>query len=118
MRRLFGTIGLTYLSVLTVAFYLYCDAVLIALLALTILSVIAGTGMAFFRRKYAWTVLLAGAAGFAAVAALFLFQNIYYLPLLDKYSEKEITFQGYVCDEIELTQNTLPPHFQERNRRQ
>ena len=107
MRRLFGTIGLTYLSVLTVAFYLYCDAVLIALLALTSLSVIAGTGMAFFRRKYAWTVLLAGAAGFAAVAALFLFQNIYYLPLLDKYSEKEITFQGYVCDEIELTQNTL-----------
>ena len=102
MRRLFGAIGLTYLTVLAVAFCLFIPWVLIFFACAAALAIGAGVWMKLKKFKYAWTVLAAGGAALCAVCALFLYTNNIYQPVIDKYSEKEISFEGYVCDEIQL----------------
>ena len=102
MRRLFGTIGLTYLTVLAVAFYFYAVWLLIAVSAAGAVTVGAGIFLKHRQYKYAWTVIVAGGSALLAIAAIFLYKNYFYQPTVDYYSEKEISFEGYVCDEIQF----------------
>ena len=107
MRRLFGTIGLTCLGVSAVAFYLNSLRVHIALAVAAAFVLAAGVLLKKEQRKYAWTVIAAGGAALLGVAAIFLYQNIIYQPKVDNYSDKEISFEGYVCDEIRLGMKTV-----------
>ena len=102
MRRLFGTIGLTYLTVLAVAFYFFTTWVLLSISAAAALTVGTGVWMRYKKIKYAWTVLISGITALCAVSSLFLYSHYFYQPVIDKYSEKEISFEGYVRDEIQL----------------
>ena len=92
MRRLFGTIGLTYLTVLAVAFYFFTTWVLLSISAAAALTVGTGVWMRYKKSKYAWTVLISGITALCAVSSLFLYSHYFYQPVIDKYSEKEISF--------------------------
>lgn len=107
MRRLFGTIGLTYLTVLTVAFYLYEPAVLWTLVGLAAVGTGIGAVLTLRNRLYGRSILAAGISIAAAVLSIFLYQNIVYQPTIEKYSDKEITFKGYLYDEVFLESNKL-----------
>lgn len=102
MKRLFGLIGLTYLSVLAVVFNFYSLQ--------TIVCIFAGSGAL----AAVWFVLLilnkkknlrralaaVSVTALCAGTAIILFTNYYYEPLVNKYSHKEINATGYFCDEI------------------
>ena len=100
MKRLFGTIGLTYLTVLAVAFFLpgSCMILIAAGFALS------GCGLVLILKKYknGKSILIAGISAALAVTSIFLYQNYIYKPIVDNYSEKEIYFKGYICDEINI----------------
>lgn len=104
MKRLFGLIGLTYLSALTVVFYFGGFATIIvisAALAVVFAAVILKIAKHDFR--YLLSCLIMSGTALLAVLSLFLYQNIIYQPIIDKYSDKEIKLTGYIADEPELS---------------
>ena len=104
MRRLFGTIGLTDLTVLAVAYFLY-DSLTITILACAgAVVVVAGVIGAVRRYRYYPEIIAGGLSVLAATLSIFLYWNIAYQPILRDYSEKEISIHGYICDEIVITQ--------------
>lgn len=103
MRRLFGTIGLTDLTVLAVAYFLY-DSLTITILACAgAVVVVAGVIGAVRRYRYYPEIIAGGLSVLAATLSIFLYWNIAYQPILRDYSEKEISIHGYICDEIVMT---------------
>ena len=100
MKRLFGTIGSTYLAVLAVAFFLPKSAVF--LLAAGFVITGCGIVLAVKRFETGKTMLLAGISAALAVVSIFLYRNYIYQPVVDNYSDKEISFKGYICDEINI----------------
>ena len=100
MKRLFGTIGLTYLTVLAVAFFLPKSAVF--LLAAGFLITSCGIVLTVKRFETGKGMLLAGVSAALAVVSIFLYRNYIYQPVVDNYSDKEISFKGYICDEINI----------------
>ena len=104
MKRLFGLIGLTYLSALTVVFYFGGTAKIIVIsvaLAVVFAAVILKISKHDFRH-FLSCIIMSGTA-LLAVLSLFLYQNIIYQPIIDKYSDKEIKLTGYIADEPELS---------------
>lgn len=104
MKRLCSTIGLSYLTVLTVAFFLpptnpFC-------LASGFAAAICGLILLLKRIKIGKTILIVGLTTVLAVCSLFLYQNNIYRPVIDDYSDKEIYFKGYICDEIQIVGKT------------
>lgn len=110
MKRPLGTIGLTFLTVLAVAFYFDNPVLLILLCAAGLALASAGIFLFFRGKAYAPELTASGAAVILALFSIFLYQNYYFQPLVDNYSDKEISISGYVCDEI-ITEkrNTLVP---------
>lgn len=107
MKRLFGLIGLTYLSVLAVAFYLYSYQTVICIFICAFLLI--ALWLVFFilkkqknlRRIFAIISIVSVCASLVVI----LYTNYYFEPLVNKYSNKEINLTGYVCDEIIKTEN-------------
>ncbi len=106
MKRPLGLIGLTYLSVLAVVFYLYSTALVAAIIAASLLTAAA---VAFLRLKRSIKISVAVTAITAVCACLsvFAYTNLIYLPITDKYSDKEIKISGYICDEVQKTDGSL-----------
>ena len=87
MKRLFGTIGLTYLTVLAVAFFLPKSAVF--LLAAGFLITSCGIVLTVKRFETGKGMLLAGVSAALAVVSIFLYRNYIYQPVVDNYSDKD-----------------------------
>ncbi len=107
MKRLFGLIGLTYLSVLTVVYYLYSRSVIIFVITASVLIIAVGVVFEIIRHKrngfgvkIGRELVTAGISAVCACLAIILFTNNYYNPLIEKYSDKELNISGYVCDEV------------------
>lgn len=103
MKRLFGLIGFTYLSVLTAVFYLFSDAVIVAMLSISALLIVGGVVLILAKKLKSLnkSITVIGATALVACLVLVLYQNIYYAPLIAKYSDKELNVTGYVCDEVD-----------------
>ena len=110
MKRLFGTIGLTYLTVLAVAFFL--PETTLYLLAAGFLLLGGGIAAVIKNCKNGKTVLLAGASMALATISIFLFRNYIYQPVIDKYSDTEISFKGYICDKVIIAGKTYTVELQ------
>lgn len=106
MRRLFGTIGLTYLTVLAVAYFFYSNLTVAVAAVLGAAVVIAGVVRGILRHTYYRETVAAGLSVLAAALSIFLYWNIVYQPVINNYSDKEISFHGYICDDI-LTSERL-----------
>lgn len=101
MKRLFGLIGLTYLSVLTVVYYFYSDITLTVVAVGSIILICFGvTAKLFLKSKHqSKNFIVIGATALSVCIAFSLYMNIVYLPLVEIYSEQEVFIEGYVCDE-------------------
>ncbi len=108
MKRLFGLIGLTYLSVLAVVFYFYSETVLRIAVGLSLTSIVLGIVFIIIRKleNYNKAILIIGISAMFACFAIILYSNYYYLPLVEKYSEKELNISGYVCDEVQVSESS------------
>ena len=103
MRRLFGTIGLPYLTVLAVVYFFYSNLTVAVVAGLGTVIMIAGVIRGFRQRHYYRETVVAGCSVLAAALSIFLYWNIIYEPVIDNYSDKEISVHGYICDEIITT---------------
>lgn len=102
MKRLLGLIGFIYLSVLAVVFYFFSFALVCTAIALSVVAVC--TGIILFithnHKRFAHYFTAAGITALAATAAIILYTNTVYLPVIKNYSGREISVSGYICDEI------------------
>lgn len=105
MKRPFGVIGLTFLSVLTVVFYCPQFAVKAVVVAGSVVVVIAALIVKTIRPSLHQTLsfIAAAVSAMCAVSAIFLYQNIAVAPIINNYSDKEINFTGYIYNEPQLT---------------
>lgn len=112
MKRLLATVGLTYLSVLSVVFYFAngtCTNIIIILSALS-----AFVGIFFkvikykirIKKSFADLLITVGVTAFAACVAIFLYSNYIYQPVINDYSDKELSIDGYICDEVQQNENS------------
>ena len=95
MKRLFGLIGILYLSTLTAVFY-FDSPVLIILILISALALVAlGIFKRIKRDRYSFkTFVTAGVTIALAVLSIFLYQNYYIDPIINNYSDKEINVDG------------------------
>lgn len=109
MKRLFGLLGLVYLSTTAVVFYFH--GILTAAVIVGVSVVLVLTGLVCYRkcpkRRIHWSFILAGVAAMCALTGIFLFENNNVRPLVDQYSEKEISFTGYICEQPILSDNAI-----------
>lgn len=106
MKRLFGLIGLTYLSVLAVVYYLYSKLtitlIFIGCFALTVLWLV----LFVLKKKNSLrrTLATVSVTALCACLVIILYTNNYFTPLVNKYSSKEVNLTGYICDEVIKTE--------------
>ncbi len=103
MKRLFGLIGLTYLSVLTVVFYLYSSVTVFTVSFVSAFFIVFGI-TAFVLKifpNHNREFIVIGTTALCACVVFVLYSNFYYNPLISNYSDKEINIRGYVCEEVE-----------------
>lgn len=101
MKRPFGLIGLIYLSVLAVVFYLDSPLTTALTVAVSVAAAAACAVLCIVKRdKKFLNGIAAGATALAAVAAIFLFQNYFAAPVNDRYAEQETEVEGYICSEL------------------
>lgn len=106
MKRPLGVIGLTYLLFLAVAFYFREFPVIIALCAVCAAAAAGGAVLRiFFRKDICNYTVAVGLSGLAALLSMFLYQNYHIQPVVNDYSDKEITVTGYISDEITYGKN-------------
>lgn len=107
MKRLFGLIGLTYLSVLTVVFYLYSQLTVICIFVGSLLLAVLSLVFLILKKKKSLrrSLAIVSATALCASFIIILYTNYCYEPLIDKYSHKEINLTGYICDEVIKTEN-------------
>lgn len=112
MKRLLGTIGLTYLSSLAVVFYFSDSIVAVSLTVLSLFTISAGIILKILRRKIkiksevSSLMIVLAAVSLAACVSMFVYTNAVYSPVVDNYSDKEITINGYVCDKIQVKESS------------
>lgn len=108
MKRLLGLIGLTYLSVLVVVFYFESPILILVLTSLSVISL--GTGIFFkvikTKEKLGSYLLTLGITAICAITAIILYANINHQPLMNNYSYKEITIEGYICEESQKSERS------------
>lgn len=108
MKRLFGLIGILYLSTLTAVFYFKSKVLIIIVLISAAALVALGIYKRVKRDRYSFkTFVTAGATVALAVLSIFLYQNYYIAPIINNYSDKEISVEGYVCEEIKFKDTSV-----------
>lgn len=108
MKRLFGLIGITYLATLTAVFYFKSSVLITIVLIIAAFVIILGIVFKIKKNDYMFkTLLIAGITIIAGTAAIFLYQNIRVNPIINNYSDKEISVEGYVCEEIRINDNKV-----------
>lgn len=109
MRRLFALIGLTYLSTLTVVFYLHDSVTVAVITVISVAVVLASLILKKLRPKLtvSKTLIWAAVTAMCALLSIFLYENIYVDPIIDNYSDKEISFTGFICDQPTLTDKAV-----------
>ncbi|MCI6824422.1 MAG: ComEC family competence protein [Ruminococcus bromii] len=119
MKRPLGLIGITYLSVLAVVFYFYNSVIIIAVLCLSALSVIVAFVLKLrsYNKAICNSLIAVGITSLCAIAAITLYTNFVYNPIIQEYSDKEIKISGYVCDEVQKREKscTYTVHADEIN---
>lgn len=112
MKRLFATVGLTYLSVLSVVFYFANVTFTNIIIILSALSAFVGIFFKVIKNKIRIKkslldlLITVGLTSFAACIAIILYSNFIYRPVIDNYSNKELSVEGYICDEIQKNENS------------
>lgn len=112
MKRLFATVGLTYLSVLSVVFYFANVTFTNIIIILSALSAFVGIFFKVIKNKIrikkslSDLLITVGLTSFAACIAIILYSNFIYRPVIDNYSNKELSVEGYICDEIQKNENS------------
>ncbi len=107
MKRLLGLIGLVYLSILAVVFYFFSTGLLFIIAGISLLAVAFSVVLIIIKRgaEYRKSLLIASSAALCACIAFILYTNIYYLPIINEYSDKELNVSGYVCDSVRKSEN-------------
>lgn len=112
MKRLLATVGLTYLSVLSVVFYFANGTFTNIIILFSALSAFVGIFFKIIKNKIrikkslADLLITVGAAAFAACVAIILYSNYIYRPVINNYSDKELNIEGYICDEVQQNENS------------
>lgn len=112
MKRLLATVGLTYLSVLSVVFYFANGTLTNIIILLSAVSAFVGIFFKIIKRKIrikksiADLLITVGITAFAACIAIILYSNYIYQPVINNYSDKEIKIEGYICDEVQKNENS------------
>lgn len=112
MKRLLATVGLTYLSVLSVVFYFANGTFTNIIIILSALSAFVGIFFKVIKNKIrikksiSDLLITVGLTSFAACIAIILYSNFIYRPVIDNYSNKELSVEGYICDEIQKNENS------------
>ncbi len=112
MKRLLGTVGLTYLSLLAVVFYLRNAMATTVAIALSLLSVLLGLFFRVIIRKGRKTktignnLMLIGISALCACISLIICTDCVYQPVVDKYSDRELFIEGYISDGVQKRQNS------------
>lgn len=112
MKRLLATVGLTYLSVLAVVFYFANGTFSNIIIILSALSAFIGIFLKLLKSKIKIKVSVAhflitvGVTAFAACIAIVMYSNNIYQPIVDNYSNKELSVEGYICDEVQKSENS------------
>lgn len=112
MKRLLATVGLTYLSVLSVVFYFANRTFTNIIIILSALSAFVGIFFKVIKNKIRIKkslldlLITVGLTSFAACIAIILYSNFIYRSVIDNYSNKELSVEGYICDEIQKNENS------------
>ncbi len=103
MKRPFGLIGMTYLSVLAVVFYFYNSVIVITVLCLSVVSVAVALVLKLcsYNRVICNSLIAVGITSLSAVISITFYTNVIYNPVIQKYSDKEIKASGFVCEEMQ-----------------
>lgn len=106
MKRLFGLIGLTYLSVLAVVFYFYSKLTITLIFIGSSSLAVLWLVLLILRKKknLRRTLVTVSVTALCACLVIILYTNYYFTPLVYKYSSKEINLTGYICDEVIKTE--------------
>lgn len=106
MKRLFGLIGLTYLSVLAVVYYLYSKLTITLIFLGSFVLAVLWLVLFILKRKnnLRRTLATVSATALCACLVIILYSDYYYIPISDKYSSKEVNLTGYICDEVIKTE--------------
>ena len=112
MKRLLATVGLTYLSVLSVVFHFANGTFTNTLIILSALSAFVGIFLRVIKNKikikksFVDLLITVGVTAFAACVAIILYSNYIYQPVINNYSDKELNIEGYICDEVQQNENS------------
>lgn len=112
MKRLLATVGITYLSVLSVVFYFANGTYTNIIIILSALSAFVGIFFKVIKNKIrikksiSDLLITVGLTSFAACIAIILYSNFNYKPVIDNYSNEELSIEGYICDEIQKNENS------------
>lgn len=112
MKRLLATVGLTYLSVLSVVFYFANGTFTNIIILLSALSAFVGIFFKAIKNKIrikkslADLLITVGATAFAGCVVIILYSNYIYQPVINNYSDKELNIEGYICDEVQKNENS------------
>ena len=95
MKRLLATVGLTYLSVLSVVFYFANGTFTNIIILLSALSAFVGIFFKVIKNKIrikkslADLLITVGATAFVGCVVIILYSNYIYQPVINNYSDKE-----------------------------
>lgn len=109
MKRLFGLIGFTFLFVLSAVFYSDFNEIVFAIIgSLGVLSVAVGIFLIISKKNKSFGRSLCAFAFAVIFSALYIigYSEFAYNPIVNNYSDKEITASGYICDEIITTDSS------------
>lgn len=112
MKRLLATVGLTYLSVLSVVFYFANGKITNIIIVFSALSAFVGIFFKVIKNKIrikkslADLLITVGVTAFAACITIILYSNYIYQPVIINYSDKELNIEGYICDEVQKNENS------------
>lgn len=105
MKRPFGLIGLTYLTVLAVAFYSQ-NIIFIPIIFCGVIIILFD--LLFLRNKPVRNKLLIfGITIIGACVSITLYTNMYYTPIINDYSDKELIVSGYISEEIQKSESSI-----------
>lgn len=109
MKRLFGLIGFTFLFVLSAVFYSDFNEIVFAIIgSLGVLSVAVGIFLIISKKNKSFGKSLCVFA-FAVIYSagnMIAYSEYINNTIINKYSDKEITASGYICDEIITTDSS------------
>lgn len=109
MKRLFGLIGFTFLFVLSAVFYSGFNEFIFLILGVAgVLSLAVGVFLIAIKKNKSTGRSLCVFAFSVIFAAFYIigYSEFVCNPIVNEYSDKEITASGYICDEIITTDSS------------